>query len=70
VPGAECKILVKTYASERARAGQPQFFGERASASSMTSDFWRASELARSPAHKLARARARGSLASNARSRW
>jgi hypothetical protein len=66
----ECKILVKTYASERARAGQPQFFGERASASSTTSNFWRASELARSLARKLARARARRSLAFIARSQY
>ena len=44
--GAECKILAKIYASERARAGRPRFFGERASASSETLNFWRASELA------------------------
>ena len=46
---SECKILAKISASERARARRPQFFGERASASSETLNFWRASVLARLP---------------------
>ena len=53
VAGAECKILAKISASERARAGRPQFFGER----ELGNFEFLASERASSPARSQARSR-------------